>query len=45
MQGVTLYCREARGHQQEMEQLLQDRRMAILQLQEIIALAKSMRIT
>ena len=42
---VAMHCREAQGHQQEVDQLLKDRRMAIVQLQEILALAKSMRLT
>ncbi|KAL0031766.1 hypothetical protein WJX79_006201 [Trebouxia sp. C0005] len=36
---------QVQGHQQEVDQLLKDRRMAIVQLQEIIALAKTMRLT
>ena len=40
-----MLCREVQGHQQEADQLLKDRRMAIVQLQEILALAKSMRLT
>ncbi len=40
-----MHCREVQGHQQEVDQLLKDRRMAIVQLQEILALAKSMRLT
>lgn len=35
---------EVLGHQQEVSQLLQHRRMAIVQLQEILALAKSIRL-
>ena len=37
------YCRVAKDKQQEAQELVRNRRMAIVQLQEIIALAKSIR--
>lgn len=36
--------REAKDQQEEVNELVRSRRLAIVQLQEIIALAKSMRI-
>lgn len=37
-------CREARDHEKEASELVRSRRLAIVQLQEIIALAKSLRL-
>lgn len=36
-------CREAKEHQEEANELVRSRRLAIVQLQEVIALAKSIR--
>ena len=37
-------CSEAKDHQEEANELVRSRRLAIMQLQEIIALAKSIKL-
>ena len=37
-------CREAKDHEKEASELVRSRRLAIVQLEEIIALAKSIRL-
>lgn len=39
-----IVCREAKDHEKEASELVRSRRLAIVQLQEIIALAKSIRL-
>ena len=40
----AMTCREAKDQQEEANELVRSRRLAIVQLQEIIALAKSIQI-
>ena len=43
MVEASVCCRVAKDKQQEAQELVRNRRMAIVQLQEMIALAKSIR--
>ena len=44
MVSKAWHCREAKDHLEEANELVRSRRLAIVQLQEIIALAKSIRL-